>query len=246
MKTRNWIWILILLSFLPFEKGSSQDPGIPDTVRFGEWSTYLPGPPYQGKAIVPVVVNDYPVSFLRIILKYMGSMECDTAYFVEGRPGAFDWKGVDFDTSISIGGIDGVIAFTAVAYNPANAMPAGVGEIARIHFYVQDTGIVELDTTFWGPMYSYFSDTAAHNYFPRVVKSQHHIVPSLPGDVNQSGAVDIADVVFLINYLFMQGPPPDFMELGDVNRDCQVGVTDVVYLINYLFIAGPSPQFGGC
>jgi agmatine/peptidylarginine deiminase len=61
------------------------------------------------------------------------------------------------------------------------------------------------------------------------------------GDANQDGEIDIADVVHLINYLFINGPPPQPWEAGDANRDGVVDIADVVYLINYLFIGGPSP-----
>jgi hypothetical protein len=63
----------------------------------------------------------------------------------------------------------------------------------------------------------------------------------LCGDVNQDGVVDIADVVYLINYLFISGPAPDPIQAGDVNGDGVIDVADAVYLINYLFLSGPPP-----
>jgi hypothetical protein len=66
----------------------------------------------------------------------------------------------------------------------------------------------------------------------------------VPGDANWDRKVDIADVVYLINYLFMHGPEPPNPSLADVNSDCQIDIADVVYLLNYLFAEGPSPQAG--
>ena len=66
----------------------------------------------------------------------------------------------------------------------------------------------------------------------------------LPGDGNSDEAVDIADVVYLINYIFIGGEPPSPLKVGDVNRDCVVDLEDVVYLVNYLFLNGPPPQVG--
>ena len=63
------------------------------------------------------------------------------------------------------------------------------------------------------------------------------------GDANGDGVIDIADVVYLINYLFIDGPAPDPLDAGDANCDGTVDIADVVYLINYLFIDGPPP---GC
>ena len=62
------------------------------------------------------------------------------------------------------------------------------------------------------------------------------------GDCNGDGVVDIADVVYLIEYLFVEGSPPSPLCIGDVNCDTLVDIADVVYLINYLFKDGPPPS----
>jgi immune inhibitor A len=64
------------------------------------------------------------------------------------------------------------------------------------------------------------------------------------GDASGDGMVDIADVMHLINYLFLGGTPPQPMAAGDANGDCNVDTGDVLYLINYLFIGGSPPQEG--
>jgi Zn-dependent M28 family amino/carboxypeptidase len=61
------------------------------------------------------------------------------------------------------------------------------------------------------------------------------------GDANADGLTDVTDVVFLINYLFINGPNPDPFFTGDLNCDGQILTDDVVFLINYLFIDGPPP-----
>ena len=67
----------------------------------------------------------------------------------------------------------------------------------------------------------------------------------LCGDCNNDGTINSADVVYLINYLFIGGPAPQpQLCVGDCNGDNVVNSADVVYLINYLFIGGPAPT--GC
>jgi parallel beta-helix repeat protein len=61
------------------------------------------------------------------------------------------------------------------------------------------------------------------------------------GDVNQDGVINIADVIYLINYLFIGGLAPSPLWIGDVNCDGAVDIGDVIYLINYLFCSGPAP-----
>lgn len=65
----------------------------------------------------------------------------------------------------------------------------------------------------------------------------------LRGDANGDGKLSVADVVFLINYLFKGGTAPNPLWTGDANCDVNVRIADVVYLINYLFKSGSPP---GC
>lgn len=64
------------------------------------------------------------------------------------------------------------------------------------------------------------------------------------GDGTGDGVVDVADVVFLINYLYRAGEAPNPYGRGDCNRDCLIDIADVIYLINYLYRAGPVPLKG--
>jgi len=59
------------------------------------------------------------------------------------------------------------------------------------------------------------------------------------GDVNGDGFVNVADVFYLINFLFAGGPQP--IGPADVNGSLAVDVSDVFYLINALFAGGPGP-----
>ena len=61
------------------------------------------------------------------------------------------------------------------------------------------------------------------------------------GDANGDGAINVTDIVFLINYLFNEYSAPDPYEAGDANCDGRVDILDIVYLINYLFGEGPPP-----
>ena len=64
----------------------------------------------------------------------------------------------------------------------------------------------------------------------------------LCGDCNYDLEVNIADVVYLVSYVFRAGPAPNPMGAGEVNCDVDVNITDAVYLVNYLFRGGPPPQ----
>ncbi|UCG12125.1 MAG: dockerin type I repeat-containing protein, partial [Deltaproteobacteria bacterium] len=66
-------------------------------------------------------------------------------------------------------------------------------------------------------------------------------VEFLCGDANRDETIDLGDVVYLISYLYKNGPPPDPAVAGDVNGDGIVNLGDVVYLITYLYKGGLPP-----
>lgn len=68
------------------------------------------------------------------------------------------------------------------------------------------------------------------------------VSPTICGDANSNGTLDIDDVVYLINYLYGSGPPPNPVEIGNVNCDDITDIDDIVYLIQYLFAGGPEPD----
>jgi hypothetical protein len=67
------------------------------------------------------------------------------------------------------------------------------------------------------------------------------VLAYLRGDPNKDGKKSVSDVIFLINYLFKGGTPPDPLFLGDINCEQGITVSDVVYLVNYLFKGGKAP-----
>ncbi len=63
----------------------------------------------------------------------------------------------------------------------------------------------------------------------------------LCGDLNESGIVELGDIVYLITYLYKSGPAPGIYQAADVNCSGLVELGDVVYLISYLYKSGPEP-----
>ncbi|MEE9442678.1 MAG: C1 family peptidase [candidate division Zixibacteria bacterium] len=62
------------------------------------------------------------------------------------------------------------------------------------------------------------------------------------GDANSDDNVNVGDAVYIINYVFKNGPGPDRLECGDANCDGDCNVGDAVFLINHVFKDGLSPE----
>ena len=68
------------------------------------------------------------------------------------------------------------------------------------------------------------------------------------GDTNADGALNIADAIFVLAFLFGGGPEPVCQDSADGNDDGQVNIADAVAILSHLF-AGTGdlpPPFGSC
>lgn len=65
------------------------------------------------------------------------------------------------------------------------------------------------------------------------------------GNVNDDALeqVDLSDLIFLVNFLFLAGAEPPCMDEANINGDpgCAVDLSDLIHLVNFLFLGGPGP-----
>ena len=76
------------------------------------------------------------------------------------------------------------------------------------------------------------------------LQSQDHdsCIVEMTGDVNVSGAITSADIIYLVKTIFKTGPEPlPCSGAGDVTCNGIVTSADLVYLVNFTFKNGPEP-----
>lgn len=129
------------------------------------------------------------------------------------------------------GGVDDL--FSAMTYKTG----VTIGSTDTLHFYtilctIQDGTLAFLRSTIdaarlW---------VGTTNILP-VPACQH-------GDANADGARNVADIIYLVNYIFKGAPgPTPFEYCGDANCDGNLDIVDPVFLIHHIFRGGPAP---GC
>ncbi len=68
------------------------------------------------------------------------------------------------------------------------------------------------------------------------------------GDANADNAIDIADAIFTLSFLFAEGPSPSCLDAADANDDGAVDIADAIAVLSHLFAgSGDLPEpFGAC
>ena len=65
------------------------------------------------------------------------------------------------------------------------------------------------------------------------------------GDIDGSGSlpIDVADLVYLVDYMFNSGPEPPVLEAANVDGigGNTIDIADLVYMVDYMFNEGPEP-----
>ncbi|MDH3889881.1 MAG: hypothetical protein OEV49_02255 [candidate division Zixibacteria bacterium] len=68
-------------------------------------------------------------------------------------------------------------------------------------------------------------------------------LPPIRGNVDYDwgDAVDISDLIYLVDYMFTAGPSPPCFKEADMNMDFEIDISDLVYLVDFMFTGGPPP-----
>ncbi|MCP4703939.1 MAG: hypothetical protein GY865_04960 [candidate division Zixibacteria bacterium] len=62
------------------------------------------------------------------------------------------------------------------------------------------------------------------------------------GDCEADDNIDILDVVFIINFVYKDGTPPDPLAAADVDGITGVNILDIVHMINFIYKDGDAPN----
>jgi len=195
--------------------------GEPFTVEFS-----IDGELYRLARDVPMTASGYQFSI------YAGGASDilpQPGRFISVNPPTFYWQTsgeYDFQLASDIDFTD-VLYETVVSgssYSPPSVLP--VGDTATFYWRVKPHARSDYDRLYVVNLVSGGSSSC--------------------GDANGDASTGIADVVYLLNYMFKGGPAPEPLCVGDADGNGEINIGDAVYVINYVFKGGPMPVIDCC
>lgn len=238
MGTGLRILIALWLGLFSAEAGA-QDYGIPDTARTLSPSITISDCVPTIKIKVPVYLfsdgDGYSPALFRF--NWTGDAICDTivAKGVWATHSSYVEQIIDNGLKTA----QFVVTAFPLGYPVTNGivaeieMSSGLADSIAIQFPINEFMLYSLFGN-WQPTFQYLN---------RGFETQDTLV-LMEGDADCSGQVSIADVVFLINYIFSGGMPPYDRNAADPDESCAISIADAVYIINYIFAGGNDPQPG--
>jgi hypothetical protein len=183
--------------------------------------------------------NSHPLHYLILPIEYGGPMQ-------------FNYLGFDTDScrtdyfeQVKMIGFSPMECKMTFSFLPASLtdnppLEAGSGPIINIYLqHLSGSGTNILDTTVLMALpLNYDADYIS--YAPYVKTGFLIDQPLQRGDANIDGLINIFDITYLIQYLYLGGPPPD-PYTGNVNGIDPINIFDITYLIDYLYREGPPP-----
>ena len=204
---------------------------IADSVYFGEGHA---GP---GDTKIPVLIyyrNVYPVTDLTIPVKFNGvsQLSCDSVNFNSSRIAGF---------LVKSGTVDNGNRTILIQASGLSALAPGNGLLATLYFSLASSATVgdtsALDSAIVGgnSLEVVSTDAVAGTYDPKFVNGFLAVEQWKRGDVNKGGALDLGDVITVVNHIFKSTPAPDPYWLGDFSANGTIELVDVLQMVNRIF-----------
>ena len=167
---------------------------------------------------------------------------------VDGLTGAIIWSQVVADkpamtakiTDVSGDGIDDVLVGTLYTSNYCYFLDGVDGEVLHSRdFFTPVDGIAAIpDIVGDGSMEMV---VGGRNGTLACYSGGLDALVYICGDIDGNSTIDIADLVYLVDYMFNSGPEPPVMDAANVDGIGEINIADLVYLVDYMFNNGPEP-----
>lgn len=213
-------------------------------LALGDTLTFVTDSAFAGDTIVMSVnmTNSQPLE--RIVVPFIHSGVGDLTFLdaeLGDRTSYFEDLTLRY---VNPGG--GMYTYRLLSDNGGGSPPLdpGSGEILKLYFKT-DSSIIG-GTTFPFDTIStpYFLEVTSiyDTYGPKEISGSLMTTFVLRGDFDYDFQLDIADLLSMVDYMFIPGSPePSCLQVVDVNADLQGDISDLLYMVDYMFDSGPPP-----
>jgi PKD repeat protein len=195
-------------------------------------------------------VNNIPLDDIIIPVEFSGDVDMDpytTTWTTEDCRSAH----LDYQQQVQFNPATRQMAFRLSNNGNSGPLPAGSGPLIKIQFQLGSIPATGAQTTIsldgYGSYEPLFTGDLA-SYQPRVFnglvgegsccRGRRGNIDDDPGD-----SIDIVDLIYLVNYMFQDGPELPCPEEANVNGDIygEIDITDLIHLVTYMFQGGVDP-----
>jgi len=130
---------------------------------------------------------------------------------------------------------DSVLYLLEIAIDSGFSFVNTTDSISTTEHTIDDS--LDFDTQYWWRVSAY--DIAGH---VTQSESDKQFWTWTLGDLDHNHDVDIADLIFLVTFMFQEGQEPNPHFTADINGDCTgPDIADLIHLVSYMFQSGPEP-----
>lgn len=171
------------------------------------------------------------------------------AIAVDGKTGAIIWSQAVADkpavtariADVSGDGIDDVLVGTLFSSNYCYFLDGATGEILHSRNFSTPVDCIAAipDITGDGSMEMIVGGRdGSLDCFSGGLDALSFICADIDGDGSEP---NIADLVYLVDYMFNGGPVPPVLEAANIDGLDNINIADLVYIVDYMFNGGPPP-----
>jgi hypothetical protein len=225
------------------------DPGLPDTIWIESDTLYVG----REDTIDVGIINDEAIRTFALALEWDGTAVLDLLYFEAAERTSSTWVHLAAYECYNLRNLvnpDTICVARWYPYFDDMSIPPGSEAVFHLVFTPLSEGTINFSLIRYPSYYDWSltrggesmlvtEDKAA--ILPVLVGGNITVLAYLCGDTNKDKTVNVSDAVFIINYVFAGGDPPDPLESGDANCDGECNVSDAVWIINYVFVGGNQP-----
>ncbi len=206
--------------------------------------------PGETVEVVISVTNTLPLAALEIPVEYDGQIDLAPAITYWSTAGCRA-EHLDYQEVVHLDPFNKRMTFRLANDQGGGDLPPGEGPVLKLYFELDTPPVLNQTTEIKLDGYStrqpWFRSTILE-YQPRLdnpLVAYSSCCVGIRGNVDGDPleAIDIADLVYLVTYMFGSGPEPPCLKEANVNGDIfeRVDIEDLVYLASYMFSQGPAP-----